>query len=136
MTTLLTRDEFTRRVAARSSGRCVACSSAGTAAHHIMDRKLFPDGGYYLANGAFLCDGCHWKAETTEMTVEQVRSMAGIEETVLPPGFVLGTRYDKWGNIVREDGLREPGPLSSDTGCRRALAKGGYLGFLIRPEEQ
>lgn len=64
MSKLLTRDEFRRAVFARDGYRCAACGARPSDialvvdldAHHIMERRLFPDGGYYLDNGATLCD--------------------------------------------------------------------------------
>lgn len=100
-------------------------------AHHILERKLFPDGGYYLGNGAAVCEAHHWQCETTALSVDAVRKVAGIALPVLPPGFEAGTTYDKWGNVIRADGLREPGPLFEDTGCRKALAAGGFLGLFV-----
>lgn len=131
MSPLLDRAEFKRQVSLRSRGLCVLCRAPGDAAHHILDRALFADGGYRLGNGAFVCAPCHWDCETTKVSVEDVRAAAGIVEAVLPPGFDSSLRYDKWGNVLREDGTRTPGPMARDDGCRRALAKGGYLGLLV-----
>lgn len=132
MSPLIDRREFDVQVSRRSGGLCVLCGNPGTAAHHILDRKLFPDGGYRLANGAYVCDPCHWDCETTKVDADSVRRAAGIQEVILPPGFDPSLSYDKWGNELRPDGMRTPGPLADDTGCRRALAKGGYLGLLLR----
>lgn len=126
---LLSRAEFEKQVLARFRGRCTFCARPAVDAHHILERKLFADGGYYLANGAGVCEQHHWECETTEISVEQVRQACGISEVVMPAG--LEGRRDKWGNLVRPDGLREPGPLFDDTGCRRALAAGGFLGLFV-----
>lgn len=130
---LLSRSEFEKQVLARSRGKCIFCEKAAIDAHHIMERKLFEDGGYYLANGAAVCDSHHWDCETTRLSVEEVRAKAGVTLVVLPPSFSLSQSYDKWGNTVRPDGLREPGPLFTDTGCHKALALGGYLGLFVPP---
>jgi 5-methylcytosine-specific restriction endonuclease McrA len=45
---LLTRDEFRVGVFARDGKTCVACGKPGQDAHHIIERRLWPDGGYYL----------------------------------------------------------------------------------------
>ncbi|WP_162570981.1 MULTISPECIES: hypothetical protein [unclassified Variovorax] len=101
-------------------------------AHHILERKLYPiTGGYFLGNGAAVCDEHHWKCETTELTVEEVREAAGIKAPVLPDGFDPAARFDKWGNIVLEDGMREAGPLAKDDGMRRALTQGRFIGLLL-----
>jgi hypothetical protein len=132
MEQLLTREDFKRLVFARSGGRCVFCALPAVDPHHILERKLFPEtGGYFLSNGAAVCQEHHWNCETTELSVEDVRSAAGINQAVLPPGFDSKQIYDKWGNRLRADGLWEPGPLFFDTGARKALAAGGKLGLFV-----
>jgi 5-methylcytosine-specific restriction endonuclease McrA len=64
MEKLLTRDEFRDRVYARDKHKCVFCGVPATEAHHILDRKCYPDGGYYLNNGASVCNPCHFYART------------------------------------------------------------------------
>lgn len=130
----LTRERFGNEVARRDHGLCVLCGKPGTEAHHVLDRKLYPDGGYRLGNGAYVCNPCHWDVETTRVTVERVREAAGISVPFLPPGSGAGDVLDKWGNRIRPDGMREPGPLATDDGCRKALALGGFLGYLLPPE--
>lgn len=119
----MTRDEFRQAVMARSFYRCVFCNDWATAAHHIMDRALFPDGGYDLDNGAALCDRHHWQAEDTSLSVATIRAAAGITRVVLPPGFGPGT-YDKWGNPILSSGQRLRGPLWPDEKVQKLLA--GY----------
>lgn len=128
---LLGRDAFAVAVLARSGGRCVLCREPAVDAHHILERKLWPDGGYYLANGAAVCARCHWRCETTEVSVAEVRRAAGIDLVLVPPGFTPGDEIDKWGNRVRTDGMREWGPLEMEPGARRALAAGGFLGLML-----
>lgn len=128
---LLSREQFKIEVFARSGGRCVCCPAPAVDAHHILERKLFPDGGYYLANGAAVCEEHHWACEMTTLSVEQVREAAGIVECCVPPGWKTQVCYDKWGNQSREDGTWIPGPLIQDSGARRALAKGGKLGLIF-----
>lgn len=131
MATLLTRPEFSRLVLARGKGRCVACGTPAVDAHHILERKLFADGGYYLDNGAGVCADCHLQCEVTTLSVARVRELCGIRMPVLPPGFDPSADYDKWGNRIWPSGLRSAGPLAHDTGMRRALASGGVLGLLM-----
>ncbi len=52
----MTRDDFRNAVFARDNHRCVICGEPAKDAHHILERRLFPDGGYYLNNGASLCE--------------------------------------------------------------------------------
>lgn len=128
---LLSREAFKTAVFARAGGTCVFCSRPAVDPHHILERKLFPDGGYYLGNGAAVCDEHHWECETTALSVEQVRQAAGIREAVLPPGFARDVVYDKWGNQVLEGGVRVAGLMAADDGMRKALQQGGYLHLLL-----
>lgn len=128
---LLSRDQFRERVFTRSSGACVLCCAPAVDANHILDRKLYPDGGYYLSNGAAVCGDCHLDCEYTRVSVGRVRQAAGITDPVLPPGFEQTAIYDKWGNRQWASGLRSAGPLEQDAGMRRALAAGGVLGQLM-----
>lgn len=129
--TLLSREDFQRFVFLRAGGCCVYCSSPAVNAHHILERKLFPEtGGYFLGNGAAVCEAHHWQCETTEFTVEDVRRAAGIVNPPLPPGFDANTLYDKWGNVLLPDSYREVGPLATDTGMRKALQLGHVFHLL------
>lgn len=128
---LLSRTEFERQVFARDGHTCVFCPAPAVDAHHILERKLFTDGGYYLDNGASVCAEHHWACETTQLSPEEVRAAAGITQVVVPEGLSLEQAYDKWGNKVRKDGFREPGPLYFDAGCRKALSRGGRLGHVV-----
>jgi hypothetical protein len=131
---LLGREEFKVVVFGRAGGSCVFCTKAAVDAHHILERKLFADRGYYSGNGAAVCEQHHWKCETTELDVEAVRHAANISTLILPPGFDCKKRYDKWGNEMRHDGMLIAGPLADDVGMRRALEQGGKLGLLLRKE--
>lgn len=129
-TQLLSREDFDRLVKLRSHGMCVACAKPAVDSHHVLDRKLFHDGGYYLGNGAALCAQHHLDAEATTLSVNAVRALAGIKTPVLPPGFSPDLTYDKWGNEVVNEHIIIEGPLAHDTGCRRALQLGRKLHLL------
>jgi hypothetical protein len=131
---LLDRERFKTVVFARAGGVCVFCARIALDAHHILERKLFKDGGYYTGNGAAVCEQHHWQCETTELSVEEVRRAAKISTVILPPGFDRNKRYDKWGNEMRQDGTLIAGPLVDDVGMRRALEQAGKLGHLLRKE--
>ncbi len=120
---LLDRKTFTQAVFARDKNRCVLCGAPAVDAHHILDRKLFPDGGYYLSNGASLCAPCHMRAEKTDASVEEIRVACGITDPALPSGFSAEAIYDKWGNEISTDGTRSRGPLFEDDGARKALGR-------------
>lgn len=128
---LLDRESFERAVFARHGGRCVFCARPAVDAHHILERKLFADLGYYVENGAPVCSEHHWDCETTRLSVAEVLAACGLPSPCLPPGFSVDATFDKWGNRMRRDGLREPGPLFHDTGCQRALRAGGFLGLFV-----
>ena len=126
------REEFKKAVFSRDKGCCVLCSGTPVTAHHIMDRKLFPDGGYVVDNGASVCDPCHVLCERTIVGVHEVRNKAGITSVVMPPGLNPSRSFDKWGNEILDGGLRLAGPLADDDGCRRALAAAGLETTLVR----
>ena len=97
---LLTRKEFKQAVLARDGGMCVFCKTVPAVdAHHIMDRKLWPDGGYYLDNGASVCADHHWDCERLIISTLDVRLAAKIRVILLPPDLDPSCSYDKWGNI-------------------------------------
>lgn len=127
---LLSRDDFRAQVLARDQ-RCVVCGNVGPLdAHHIMERRLWPDGGYYVENGAAVCQArCHLLAEQTVLSCEELRAAAGITRTVLPPHLYRDQRYDKWGNPILEDGRRLRGELFDDDSVKKVLAQGGKLGL-------
>lgn len=134
----LGRAGFEAAVRARDGHRCVVCgaranAAGGTAivdAHHILNRRLWDNGGYFLENGVTLCaDGCHLRAERTLVSCEQLRELAGISVTVLPEHFEQdeGEKYDCWGNQVLPTGVRLKGELFADPGCQKALEAAGVL---------
>lgn len=118
---LLSREKFRESVFERDSGKCVFCNSDGVDAHHIMERRLFPDGGYYIENGITVCEICHLRCESTEISVEEARAAAAIKIVVLPPHLYRDQRYDKWGNPILETGFRLPGELADDESVRKIL---------------
>ena len=88
------------------------CGAPGQDAHHIIERRLFDDGGYYLDNGATLCAACHVKAEMTVLTCDAIRSAAGITQIVLPP------------HLYPRPGVRQVGqshPAQRPAAARRTL---------------
>lgn len=127
---LLTRDGFREAVLSRDGHACVVCREPARDAHHVLDRDLFEDGGYYLANGATLCSRHHLDAETTRLSVEDVRRAARIAEPAIPPQLEAGQRVDKWGNPVLPNGTRMRGPMFDRPGVRRALEASGALALV------
>jgi hypothetical protein len=121
MDPLLTRDEFRSQVFARDGATCVMCGSVGVDAHHIIERKLWPDGGYYLDNGATLCETCHIKAEATVVSCQEIRYKAGVTKILLPPHLYQDAHYDKWGNEILTNGSRLKGELFDDISVQKIL---------------
>lgn len=120
----LTRDEFRESVFSRDSHKCVICGNPAKDAHHILERRLFEDGGYYLDNGASLCEVHHIEAETTDLSVESIREACGIKTKILPAHFYKDVTYTKWGDTVLENGKRTPGELFHDESVQKILKHG------------
>lgn len=118
-----TRSQFREAVWARDNYMCVVCGSAAVDAHHIIERRLWADGGYYLDNGVSLCAEHHLAAEATTLTCEELREECGIQRVVLPHHLYVDTRYDKWGNpyVADGSGRRYRGELYYDKSVQRAL---------------
>lgn len=122
---LLSRNEFRTKVFERDNHKCVLCGTDKLPldAHHIIERRLFSDGGYYLENGATLCDPtCHMKAETTEVSCEALRKLCEISEVCLPEHLSVDYDYDKWGNIIVSEKERLPGELFWDEQVQKILS--------------
>lgn len=128
-TQLLTREEFRKAVFKRDHGCCVLCGSPAQDAHHLIERRLWSDGGYYVDNGVALCAEHHLAAERTLVSVEELRAAAGIYRIVLPLLLEDGADeiYTKWGDIVLADGRRSPGELFDDESVQKALREGNVL---------
>lgn len=94
---------------------------------HILDRKLFSDGGYYLGNGASVCEAHHWEVEKTNISVEDVYKACGITEPVIPPQLDKNKSYDKWGNLILDNGMREPGDMFFEENVQKILKDKLYL---------
>lgn len=69
------REAFRNEVFARDGHKCLFCDRTDNLdAHHIVSRKEFPDGGYFLDNGATLCPKHHIDAEAGAITIEQIKN--------------------------------------------------------------
>lgn len=125
---LLSRDEFRSLVLARCAGRCCVpgCLTPAADAHHIVERRLWDDGGYYLENGAPVCAEHHLACERTWISPDDLRGFLGYK-TVLPAHLPPDDVYDKWGNVVNPDGSRSPGELFWDESVQRVLRSADVL---------
>ena len=124
---ILSRDEFRESVFQRDNFKCVICGDKAKDAHHIIERRLFSDGGYYLDNGASLCEKHHIEAEETTLSCEEIRLKAGIENIIIPEHFYSDYNYDKWGNILLTNGQRIKGELFYDESVQKILKQGNVL---------
>lgn len=127
MNSLLTRDQFRTQVFSRDKYRCVVCGQPAKDAHHILERRLWPDGGYYLNNGASVCETHHLECEMTTISVEKIRELCGIIKPILPPHLYDDQIYDKWGNIIQPNGQRLKGELFYDESIQKILGRGQVL---------
>jgi hypothetical protein len=125
---LLDRDSFREAVFARDSHLCVICGEPAIDAHHIVERRLWDDFGYYIENGVSLCEEHHIKAEQTLISCEELREAAGITRVILPAHLYEDETYDKWSNIITSGGARRiKGELFDDESVQKVLASGGVL---------
>lgn len=129
---LMTRDAFRETVFNRDGFKCVFCGEPAKDAHHIIERRLWADGGYYVDNGASVCELHHIKCETTELSVEEVREACGITKKILPMHLYDDVIYDKWGNIILDNGSRLRGELFYDESVQKILAKGPYFNDFVK----
>ena len=133
MNELLTRDEFRESVFKRDGNKCVICSRTDCLdAHHIIERRLFDDGGYYMDNGSTLCPACHLRAESTELSCEEIREAVGIKRIVLPLTLYTCETYDKWGNPILPNKQRLRGELFYDESVQKVLSHGNMLSVFTR----
>jgi hypothetical protein len=117
----MTRKEFKQAVFERDGGKCVVCGAPAVDAHHLMERRLWSDGGYHLENGVALCAAHHLDAERTLLSPRELRELAGIAKVILPEHLDADEEYDKWGNIYLPGGLRAPGELFDDPSVQKVI---------------
>lgn len=142
MEPLLNRDTFRRSIFARDGYKCVICGFSsipdekgdciGLDAHHIIERRLFSDGGYYLSNGATLCEKHHIEAEQTTLSVEEIRLACKIEKYTIPEHFYNDVTYDKWGNVFLDGNKRTKGELFYDESVQKILKQGGVIHDFVK----
>ena len=118
---LLSRSDFKELVFKRDKYTCVFCKDKAVDAHHILDRKLFSDGGYYLGNGASVCETHHWEVEKNNISVPDVWKACGITNPKIPDGYDALKEYDKWGNEVISKTKRVPGEMFYEENVQKIL---------------
>ena len=121
---LLTRDQFREGVFKRDNHKCVVCGAPAIDAHHIIERRLFgqTNGGYYLENGASVCETHHLEAEATTLSCDELRRLIGITKFPLPEHMYPDQPYDKWGNPILPNGMRLKGELFDDASVQKVIA--------------
>lgn len=124
---ILDRDTFRESVFKRDGFCCVMCKEPAIDAHHIVERRLFTNGGYFIENGASLCAKHHIEAEQTTLSCDEIRKAAGIQTIILPDHFYQDVEYDKWGNEILNNGTRIKGELFEDPSVQKILKQGGVL---------
>jgi len=129
---LLTRDEFRQSVFNRDGGICIVCGEKAADAHHVIERKLWENGGYFLDNGVSLCEKHHLQAEMTLVSCEDLRRLAGITKIVVPEHLYADDIMDKWGNPVLPNGRRLKGELFDDPSVQKILNQGNVLNLFSR----
>lgn len=128
---LLSRVQFKDSVFLRDGGLCVNCKNVAVDAHHLLERRLWKDGGYYLSNGVSLCGDCHLLAEKTLLSVNELREKANITNIIVPDGFDESEYYDKWGNIINENGTIFKGALFYDSSVQKILRETGLINRVV-----
>ena len=124
---LLDRDTFRNSVFKRDGNACVVCGGDAKDAHHIIERRLFDNGGYFLDNGVALCGYCHIKAEQTIFTPEYLRERAKISKVILPEHLYEDYEYTKWGDIQNSNGTRYKGELFFEESVQKILKSANAL---------
>ena len=128
---LLNREDFKSLVLKRDNHKCIMCDeTTNLAVHHIIDRSLFENSGYFINNGVSLCEKHHIDAETTTISCQELREKAGIKNIIYPDylnltEFVID--YDKWCNPIYKNGKRGKGYIFFQENVQKMLKQGNVL---------
>jgi hypothetical protein len=107
----MTRDQFRTVAVDRDGGECVVpwCDAPVTEdpdgpgeVHHIIERRLWDDGGYLPDNGASVCNVHHRYAEENVIPPQSFWRWVGVEDPPLP-GQIEDMNVDKWGESLKLD---------------------------------
>jgi len=135
---LLNREDFKHLVFQRDGNKCVVCGKPAVDAHHIIDRSLWSDGGYYLDNGVSLCEEHHIEAENTTLGTHKLRELAKIKNIIYPNYLSLTEfvkDYDKWGNPILKNGKRLKGYDFNKENVQKMLKHGNVLNLFEKDYE-
>ena len=125
------RIAFRDSVMERSNHKCSFCDLDAVDAHHIMERRLFFDGGYHLENGIAVCAKHHLDCEMTLISVEECVEAIGINKRDTPLHLYRDQKYDKWGNPILANGTRLRGELFDDESVQKILKQGNVLDLFL-----
>ena len=125
----LSRTDFRELCLIRDGHKCLFCDETeNLSVHHIVERRLFGSClGQHLDNGATVCEFHHILCEQTIITCDEVRDKAGITNIVLPENMYPDHVYDKWGNVLYDNGRKSIGPLFYDESVQKVLKEGNVL---------
>lgn len=113
--TYMTRQDFRERCTERDNKECTVpiCPHTVTSdpdesgeVHHILERKLWEEGGYIPDNGATVCNFHHRLAETDIIPPQAFWRWIEVEEPPLPQG-IDSMHVDKWGESLEEPPWKE-----------------------------
>jgi hypothetical protein len=102
MEKLLTREKFRNITLEKFNKKCAFCDNIAVDAHHIYERKLWIDEGYYLSNGCPLCEKHHRLAERDMITPSECRRRCNHLEHIHPDIFASNILYNKWGDKYKK----------------------------------
>lgn len=106
------RSEFKEKVFARTKGKCCVpgCNCDAVDAHHILDRHLWNDGGYFLSNGAALCEKHHIDAEEGRITPKQCIEYMNISSSIIEkPDKITDLTFGKYYKLLMDGKINKWG---------------------------
>lgn len=92
------REKFRKACLSRSGNVCTVpwCDDTPDDVHHIIERKLWEDGGYIKENGAPVCSEHHRYAESNHIPPQAFWKWIGLEPTL--PDNIDDWNVNKWGD--------------------------------------
>ncbi len=95
------RQKFRDEVFSRDNNNCIVpwCNRNADDAHHIIERKLWENGGYIPENGASVCNHHHRYAEENHIPPQAFYMWAGIGiDEIKLPKRIRTKDINKWGD--------------------------------------
>lgn len=107
----LSRADFKKKVIEKTKGKCCVpgCCCEATDAHHILDRRLWLDGGNYLSNGASLCSQHHIEADKGIITSMQCIEYMNIDLCDLHKPDKVNLDWHEYIELLTENKLNKWG---------------------------